>query len=385
MSSDSIAFGVEKKVLADQLLNHDSLTDEFVCKICLVHIVGCGPKLTKCSHLFCGDCLEQWSTQHQSNKTWAQRTKALSTVPCPVCREPLEKSDIYPVNGNESGQNASLWNLIQSLEVRCGRQHGTACGGNCQCQWTGTYAEYSKHLEGDIVLESLPTVHESPEEDIFSVSTSPRASIGDIAELSTDESAPDGAEHGKDIDTLEPAQLPQVQHQQSPTNTGDVKLGLDSLIQALVDLKINETTLRPRLPPGLEDLEPLPPQPQRPPGFLENLPPHQAPLAVVVDEPQPTQKTKQKNKQKGRKATKADPVSDSGMQAQAQALAFQKAMASQQAIYYQQWQAMQAAQMAYAGQLARYQHIAAAAQVAQMQRASSMQQGAASYQHGKRL
>merc|ERR1719389_1548584 len=117
------------KVGAEQLTMHEDFADEFVCKICLVHVVGCGPKLTTCSHLFCGDCLQQWFAQHPSNQTWAQRAKTGGTVPCPVCKTPLRKdSDVYAVEKNGTGHSPVLWRMIQSLRVRCKGQEGT-CGG----------------------------------------------------------------------------------------------------------------------------------------------------------------------------------------------------------------------------------------------------------------
>jgi len=39
----------EHKISEDQLVQD---AEEFICKICYVHVVGCSPKLTKCSHLF---------------------------------------------------------------------------------------------------------------------------------------------------------------------------------------------------------------------------------------------------------------------------------------------------------------------------------------------
>jgi hypothetical protein len=171
----------------------------------------------------------------------------------------------------------------------------------------------------------------------------------------------------EDVDSnVEAKQEPQEQLEQSPTHAGAVKEDLNSLLQALVELKMNETetTSQPQPPPGFEDFEPIP---------------HQAEMTVAVDKPQQSQQPALKNKKKkvakAAKTAKADHVQDSKTSMQAQSLAFQEAMVSQQAIYYQrtmQWQAMRVAQMqAYAGQVARYQQMAAAAHAAQMPRVSS--------------
>jgi hypothetical protein len=243
----------------------------------------------------------------------------------------------------------------------------------------------------------------------------------DIADLSTDESAPDEAGYVKGIDGNVNAN---EQFEQSPTHAGAVKGDLNSLLQALVELKINETetmagyvksintnveqleqrpthtgpvkkdlnsslqaqtTSRPELPPGFEDFKPLAPQPLvHAPGFKDHealLPSRWVEMTVVVDGPQqlqqPTLKNKSKKTMKAKKTARADPVDDSKSGMQPESLVFHKTMASQQAIYYQramQWQAMQVEQMrAYAGELARYQQIAAAAQANRMQRVPTMQ------------
>ncbi|CAE8609602.1 unnamed protein product, partial [Polarella glacialis] len=111
----------EAKVQADQLLGD---AEEFICKICQVHVVGCSPKLTNCSHLFCGDCLAQWFAQHPESQTWAQRARSAGperVVPCPVCKQPLnEKKDLYPVCGATSrSENLLLWRMLSSLKIVC--------------------------------------------------------------------------------------------------------------------------------------------------------------------------------------------------------------------------------------------------------------------------
>jgi len=135
----------EVKVQADQLCSGDA--EEFVCKICQTHVVGCGPKLTNCSHLFCGDCLGQWFNQHPESQTWAQRARSAGpdrVVPCPVCKQPLhEKRDLYPVDGATSrSENLLLWRMLSSLKIMC--VNHVRMGGSCE--WTGEYGQYQKHI-----------------------------------------------------------------------------------------------------------------------------------------------------------------------------------------------------------------------------------------------
>eukprot|EP00440_Ansanella_granifera_P057138 gb/GFBE01061937.1/.p1 GENE.gb/GFBE01061937.1/~~gb/GFBE01061937.1/.p1 ORF type:complete len:397 (+),score=120.52 gb/GFBE01061937.1/:1-1191(+) len=134
----------EEKVAEDQLVKSGDFNNEFLCNICL-HVVGFGPKLTKCSHIFCGDCLEQWFAQQPGNQTWAQRAKTGGAVPCPVCKTLLKKGDdVYPVEKDGSGESAFLWRMISSLTVRCGK---SSTEGGC-CAWQGSYGSYWDHVHG---------------------------------------------------------------------------------------------------------------------------------------------------------------------------------------------------------------------------------------------
>lgn len=138
----------EVKVSVDQLVydNADSeLLEEFKCKICLVNLVGCGPRLTRCSHLFCGDCIEQWFTAHPSNKTWAQRAKDGASVPCPVCKEPLLKEqDLHPVGPNGDGGSKILYQMLSNTQIVCAN-HPT-CNSDGKCTWSGEYGSYQDHI-----------------------------------------------------------------------------------------------------------------------------------------------------------------------------------------------------------------------------------------------
>mmetsp|Transcript_57362 Transcript_57362/g.92953 ORF Transcript_57362/g.92953 Transcript_57362/m.92953 type:complete len:939 (+) Transcript_57362:131-2947(+) len=138
----------EAKVQADQLLGD---AEEFICKICQVHVVGCSPKLTNCSHLFCGDCLAQWFAQHPESQTWAQRARSAGperVVPCPVCKQPLnEKKDLYPVCGATSrSENLLLWRMLSSLKIVC-MNSSQLRPKDGRCDWVGEYGQYQKHAK----------------------------------------------------------------------------------------------------------------------------------------------------------------------------------------------------------------------------------------------
>eukprot|EP00746_Dinoflagellata_sp_MGD_P000598 gnl/MRDRNA2_/MRDRNA2_101083_c0_seq1.p1 gnl/MRDRNA2_/MRDRNA2_101083_c0~~gnl/MRDRNA2_/MRDRNA2_101083_c0_seq1.p1 ORF type:complete len:838 (+),score=204.78 gnl/MRDRNA2_/MRDRNA2_101083_c0_seq1:103-2616(+) len=136
----------EVKVQEDQLLCE---ADEFVCKICYVHVVGAGPVLTSCSHLFCGDCFCSWLAQHPESQSWAQRAKQgpERTVPCPVCKQVLQaKSDLHPVSGATSrSENLLLWRMLSSLKITCSNAPKVRTDG--RCNWVGEYGNFQKHIK----------------------------------------------------------------------------------------------------------------------------------------------------------------------------------------------------------------------------------------------
>lgn len=131
----------EEKISKEQLSNRDQCSDELFCNICF-QVVGCTPKLTKCSHLFCGDCLEQWFVAQPNTQSWAQRARTSGTVPCPVCKTPLQKSEGVHVVA-KTGARAVLWRMLSSLKVQCSKPHDDGC-----CTWTGTYGDYWDHVHG---------------------------------------------------------------------------------------------------------------------------------------------------------------------------------------------------------------------------------------------
>lgn len=137
------------KVQWDQLVRESAddneMLDEFVCKICQVHVVGCGPKLARCSHLFCGDCISKWFETQPQSLSWAQRAQAAGTVPCPVCKEPLNQSkDLFPVCAAGRNESALLWRLLSGVKIVCANHSRCRDGG--RCTWTGEYGDYQRHI-----------------------------------------------------------------------------------------------------------------------------------------------------------------------------------------------------------------------------------------------
>jgi len=157
--NDLFAFDEKKvsevKIQEDQLLGE---AEEFICKICYVHVVGNGPFLTNCSHLFCGDCLTEWFQTHPECQSWAQRAKSAGPqriVPCPVCKQNLnEKTDLYLVcSTSVRSENLLLWRMLSSLKVMCKNHPKVRTEG--KCTWIGEYGTYQAHIQG---CENKPLV-----------------------------------------------------------------------------------------------------------------------------------------------------------------------------------------------------------------------------------
>jgi len=138
------------KVQWDQLhkeVGEDSeMLEEFICKICLVHVVGCGPKLARCSHLFCGDCIAKWFQVQPQCLSWAQRAQSGGLVPCPVCKEPLhQERDLFPVCPTGPNESALLWRLLSGVKINC--SNNPKCREDGRCTWSGEYGSYQKHIQ----------------------------------------------------------------------------------------------------------------------------------------------------------------------------------------------------------------------------------------------
>jgi len=149
----------EAKVQWDQMkretADDSNMLEEFICKICQVHIVGCGPKLARCSHLFCGDCIGTWFKVQPRSLSWAQRAQSGGLVPCPVCKEPLhEERDLFDVCATGQNESALLYRLLSGVKIVCA--NNPQCRADGKCTWTGEYGCYQKHLQicANISLES---------------------------------------------------------------------------------------------------------------------------------------------------------------------------------------------------------------------------------------
>lgn len=149
------------KVSADQLVMKESFADEFVCKLCL-NVVDCCPQLTKCSHLFCGDCLQEWFSDPLNGQA---KTRGIpgSVAPCPVCQTLLRKEvDVYPVEKAGKATPAFLWRMIQGLQIKCNARDGC-------CDWKGEYGSYLEHLHCGKCCARVPKTLDSKETDLCSI------------------------------------------------------------------------------------------------------------------------------------------------------------------------------------------------------------------------
>jgi hypothetical protein len=386
----------EVKVLAEQLIADASaeggdVTSEFVCKICQTHVVGCQPKLTTCSHLFCGDCISKWFAVQPSCQSWAGRAKGAGSVPCPVCKEPLRADkDLHTVCSGGKGGSAFLWQMLSSTRIICANHSKCRKGG--RCDWEGDYGSYQEHIRhcsnepchalapacpaplasSAEVAEASAVETFASDADItdvqghavaktFSDTSCTASSFGDCdATASETESEP--AEGSKAELVLEDVGSPEISSA-VPVVAGSAEASgpdadLCSLIAQLVELKATA------VPMQLE---------QQPEQQLASYP-------AAVPPSQPTLQSKNSgNSKQGAKPKHAQPKRSQeslaaaqcqaqatelrALQAQAQAQA--KMTQAAQAVYAAQWQAawqMQAvrtmqwqqASMAYAGQVAQW-------------------------------
>lgn len=149
----------QEKIHENQLL---SSAQEFVCGICQEFVVGCGPVLTSCSHLFCGDCFDRWTEACPIEQSWAERLDSRAgladevSVPCPACGESLDlPGDLSPISSDsQQSTNLVLWRMLSSLKVAC-KNHSKVRGNGC-CDWVGEYGEYQSHARA---CQNCPVPH----------------------------------------------------------------------------------------------------------------------------------------------------------------------------------------------------------------------------------
>jgi len=248
----------EKKVQWDQLMLDNTedrqMIEEFVCKICQVHVVGCGPKLSRCSHLYCGDCIAQWFDAHPKSQSWAQRAQAAGSVPCPVCKEPLkEGTDLFPVCAGGRTESAFLYRMLSGLKVMCANH--SRCREDGKCDWTGEYGSIQAHMRGckneplgkplaakesRSSAQSQPVAEDSAsargsETEAPSSSIPSRKNTADSegSSCSSEGAAPDAAavvDESPDAAAFEPEALPPAAESKPAS--------LTDLLRQLVDLKV---------------------------------------------------------------------------------------------------------------------------------------------------
>jgi len=398
---------IEEKVLAEQLVLGDDedseIAKEFICKICLSHVVGNGPKLTRCSHIFCGDCVAEWFAACPSNQTWAQRARSGGSIPCPVCKEPLRKEDLHSVCEDGDHESVLLHQLLSSVNIVCA--NSARCTKQGRCNWTGTYGEYQSHIACctneymecyEVKTNNATEVQASPEElddkqeaassasdgeDEESRST--RFSSGNEAELLSDSDGLSSSERLANID--ESARFSEEEEHNNPGDDGSSQqqpveqapllggevntkdMSLNDLIGALVTLKTREYEACG----GSDAVKQAPAAPLTPEctGASGILDAQEDKQPQEEEKPEPKTKAKAKAKKNAKSANKAQPAASAKAQ-----------IASAQAAHMmQQWQAAQAMQWQQAAHLAQLRQVAqwhCAAQAAQWQAHAQLMQAA---------
>mmetsp|Transcript_18519 Transcript_18519/g.43356 ORF Transcript_18519/g.43356 Transcript_18519/m.43356 type:complete len:581 (+) Transcript_18519:96-1838(+) len=255
--------GVNTKVAVEQLLDSE-FSAEFTCKVCLVHIVGNGPMLTRCSHLFCGDCIVKWLESHPTYcQTWAQRAQGGGTIPCPVCKEPLNKDrDLFKVGPDSGRDGMALWGLISQLKVVCAKHPKVTPGG--QCQWVGeagNYAEHARHCkallngqhegsstsaasaEPDEISDEEPTSQQSHDDPSKAEESEPAAEERRQEENPPQEDKEEDEPKGAPVDELVLSELEQLLGQQLQLSASGLKPGDLADDESDVDEKIPDKPL----------------------------------------------------------------------------------------------------------------------------------------------
>jgi len=79
-----------KDNFAKALMSDDNSFKDSECPICYDTIQN--PRLTRCMHLFCFECLTKWLDEHAQDPV------------CPKCRQPVKRSELYSTNPKENTQ-----------------------------------------------------------------------------------------------------------------------------------------------------------------------------------------------------------------------------------------------------------------------------------------
>ena len=97
---------------------------EFTCSICQNLVDHGTSTITKCNHVFCRSCLEEWFRRKRS---------------CPVCNQDLTGPTDKNIQGLKGGCPLG-WRVLARVSVRCPLSEATSCA------WTGMYSELQSHL-----------------------------------------------------------------------------------------------------------------------------------------------------------------------------------------------------------------------------------------------
>ncbi|CEM01534.1 unnamed protein product [Vitrella brassicaformis CCMP3155] len=128
------------KIDPEALLLKDA-SDLFHCVIC--NSLAFRPKLTRCLHLFCADCLDTWFDKQCNSvevRAWADvaRQGRKKSAPCPFCKEDLSKeTDMELLSPQSTGLRGEYWKVYRELEIRC---------RHADCSWQGPLFHYFCHL-----------------------------------------------------------------------------------------------------------------------------------------------------------------------------------------------------------------------------------------------
>lgn len=106
-----------------EILSERSHYSEFICSICSELIDLDEGLITKCSHVFCRFCLQEWLKRKKT---------------CPNCQLDLSYFNTSATPYLKHA-NPLAWRVLNQVKLRCPDVGGT-------CKWTGDYSELQAHL-----------------------------------------------------------------------------------------------------------------------------------------------------------------------------------------------------------------------------------------------